>query len=96
MAAVADAVTNVCGWITAYALPQNPAPAAKMIAALNHISGGRGGLNIVVEACKVEFVLDYKFSNFLVEKVIGPVFNHIASSFVDAFVLRAKQVYGPR
>ena len=48
------------------------------------------------KACKVEFVLDYKFSNFLVEKVIGPVFNHIASSFVDAFVQRAKQVYGPR
>lgn len=55
MAAVADAVTNVCGWITAYALPQNPAPAAKMIAALNRISGGRCGLNIVVEARKVEF-----------------------------------------
>ncbi|OYV38240.1 MAG: ubiquinone-binding protein [Thiomonas sp. 20-64-5] len=48
------------------------------------------------KACKVEFLLDYKFSNFLVEKVIGPVFNHIASSFVDAFVQRAKQVYGPR
>ncbi len=48
------------------------------------------------KACKVEFVLDYRFSNFVVEKVIGPVFNHIASSFVDAFVRRAKSVYGPR
>lgn len=48
------------------------------------------------KACKVEFLLDYRFSNFLVEKVIGPVFNHIASSFVDAFVHRAKTVYGPR
>lgn len=48
------------------------------------------------KACKVEFLLDYRFSNFLVEKVIGPVFNHIASSFVDAFVHRAKAVYGPR
>jgi ribosome-associated toxin RatA of RatAB toxin-antitoxin module len=26
--------------------------------------------------------------------VIGPVFNHIANSFVDAFVHRATQVYG--
>ncbi|MDD4887894.1 MAG: type II toxin-antitoxin system RatA family toxin [Thiomonas sp.] len=48
------------------------------------------------KACKVEFLLDYKFSSFIVEKVIGPVFNHIASSFVDAFVQRAKKVYGPR
>lgn len=48
------------------------------------------------KACKVEFELDYRFSNFLVEKVIGPVFNHIASSFIDAFVQRAKVVYGAR
>lgn len=48
------------------------------------------------KACKVEFELDYRFSSFLVEKVIGPVFNHIASSFIDAFVQRAKAVYGPR
>ena len=29
-----------------------------------------------------------------VRKVIGPVFSHIANSFVDAFVRRASQVYG--
>jgi len=45
-------------------------------------------------ACKIEFRLHYEFSSKLFEKVIGPVFNHIASSFVDAFVRRAGQVYG--
>lgn len=46
------------------------------------------------QACKIEFRLQYEFSSKLFEKVIGPVFHHIASSFVDAFVRRADQIYG--
>ncbi len=45
-------------------------------------------------ACKVEFSLHYQFSNRLLEKALGPVFNHIANTFVDSFVKRAAQVYG--
>ena len=45
-------------------------------------------------ACKIEFQLHYEFSSKLFEKVIGPVFSHIANSFVDAFVQRANKVYG--
>jgi ribosome-associated toxin RatA of RatAB toxin-antitoxin module len=45
-------------------------------------------------ACKIEFQLHYEFSSKLFEKVIGPVFSHIANSFVDAFVQRANQIYG--
>lgn len=44
-------------------------------------------------ACKVEFGLRYQFSSKLLEKVLGPVFNHIANTFVDSFVKRAAQVY---
>jgi ribosome-associated toxin RatA of RatAB toxin-antitoxin module len=40
-------------------------------------------------ACKVEFHLRYEFASSVLEKLIGPVFNHIASTFVDAFVKRA-------
>lgn len=43
-------------------------------------------------ACKVEFRLHYEFSNSLLERALGPVFNHIASSFVEAFILRADQL----
>jgi ribosome-associated toxin RatA of RatAB toxin-antitoxin module len=46
------------------------------------------------QACKIEFRLHYEFSSKLFEKIIGPVFNHIANTFVDAFVKRAGQVYG--
>jgi ribosome-associated toxin RatA of RatAB toxin-antitoxin module len=45
-------------------------------------------------ACKIEFQLHYDFSSKVFEKVIGPVFSHIANTFVDAFVRRAAQVHG--
>lgn len=46
-------------------------------------------------ACKVEFQLRYQFSSKLLEKVLGPVFSHIANTFVDSFVKRAGQVHRP-
>lgn len=47
-------------------------------------------------ACKIEFMLHYDFSSTFLEKVLGPVFGHIANSLVDAFVERAEKVYGAR
>jgi len=46
------------------------------------------------DGCKVEFDLAYEFATGLLERVIGPVFSHIANTFIDAFVKRAEQVYG--
>lgn len=45
-------------------------------------------------ACKVELSLSYGFSGGALGKLIGPVFDKIAGSLVDAFVKRAEQVYG--
>jgi ribosome-associated toxin RatA of RatAB toxin-antitoxin module len=45
-------------------------------------------------ACKVEFRLHYEFSSRVLEKVLGPVFHHIANTFVESFVKRAQQIYG--
>jgi ribosome-associated toxin RatA of RatAB toxin-antitoxin module len=45
-------------------------------------------------ACKVELSLNYGFSNALLAGLVGPVFDRIAASLVDAFVQRADQVYG--
>lgn len=44
-------------------------------------------------ACKVELTLTYGFDHTL-GRLISPVFDKIAGSMVDAFVKRAKQVYG--
>jgi len=43
--------------------------------------------------CKVEFKLDYKFSNFIIEKVIGTVFEIVIKSIVDSFVKKAHEIY---
>jgi len=46
------------------------------------------------DACKIEFDLHYEFSSKILEHLIGPVFNKIANSLVDAFCHRAESVYG--
>ncbi|MDX1604611.1 MAG: type II toxin-antitoxin system RatA family toxin [Candidatus Competibacterales bacterium] len=44
--------------------------------------------------CKVMLHLEFEFSNPLLRAAVGPVFNRIADTMVDAFCQRAKQVYG--
>jgi ribosome-associated toxin RatA of RatAB toxin-antitoxin module len=46
-------------------------------------------------ACKVEFSLRYDFNSMALAAIVGPVFDRIAGSLVDAFVKRANQVYEP-
>ena len=45
-------------------------------------------------ACKVDFTLRYDFDNAALAALVGPVFEKIAGSLVDAFVKRAEDVYG--
>ncbi|MFA7317454.1 MAG: type II toxin-antitoxin system RatA family toxin [Sulfuricella sp.] len=59
-----------------------------------HLDGSWRFTALNESACKVEFRLHYEFSSKLLESLVGPVFNHITSNFVDAFVERAEKVYG--
>ncbi len=45
-------------------------------------------------ACRVELTLDYAFRSATLASLVGPVFDKIAGSLVDAFVKRAEQVFG--
>ena len=45
-------------------------------------------------ACTIEFTLCYDFDNGMLAALVGPVFDKIAGSLVDAFVKRAAVVYG--
>lgn len=45
-------------------------------------------------ACKVELTLSYGFDSPTLDKLVGPVFDKVAASLMDAFVARAQQVYG--
>ena len=45
------------------------------------------------QACKIEFRLHYEFSTRLLEKLVGPIFKHIANTLLEAFLRRAEQLY---
>jgi ribosome-associated toxin RatA of RatAB toxin-antitoxin module len=57
-----------------------------------HLHGEWRFITLAPDACKVEFELAYEFKTHILERVVGPVFNHIANSFIDAFVRRAESL----
>ena len=59
-----------------------------------HLDGFWRFVPLAEDACKIEFRLSYELSGKLVEKLAGPVFNHIANTFVEVFVKRAVTLYG--
>jgi len=48
------------------------------------------------QGCKISLFMEYDFSSKMVSMAVGPVFNQIANSLVDAFQKRAVEVYGQR
>ena len=58
-----------------------------------HLEGMWRFIELNEQACKIEFMLNYEFANGFLEKIIAPVFSHIANTFVDGFVARADVVY---
>lgn len=45
-------------------------------------------------ASKVELAMAYEFASPILGRLVGPVFNHIANSLVDAFIRRADEEGG--
>jgi ribosome-associated toxin RatA of RatAB toxin-antitoxin module len=44
-------------------------------------------------ACRAELNLQYGFDSITLQSLVGPVFDKVASSLVEAFVKRAEHVY---
>ncbi len=65
-------------------------PFSKLDGEWNFVPIGDG----LQRACRVELTLHYGFDNAALGKIVGPVFDKIARSMVEAFVKRAMQVYG--
>ena len=59
-----------------------------------HLDGTWRFLALGAAGSKVELELHYEFATPVLERLIGPVFGHIAHTFIDAFVRRAGSVYG--
>lgn len=60
----------------------------------SRLDGGWRFTGLADRGCKIEFSLHYEFSSRLLERLVGPVFSHIAGTLLEAFVKRAGQVYG--
>ncbi|PPC86021.1 MAG: ubiquinone-binding protein [Methylotenera sp.] len=58
-----------------------------------HLDGSWQFVALRADACKIEFKLNYEFANGFLERIIAPVFSHIANTFVDGFVARADKVF---
>jgi ribosome-associated toxin RatA of RatAB toxin-antitoxin module len=58
-----------------------------------HLHGEWRFQPLAPDACKIEFELAYEFATTALEGAVGPVFSHIANTFIDAFVHRAESLY---
>ena len=58
----------------------------------NRLSGTWNFIEIEKNSCKVELILNYEFKNIILEKLISPIFNMIANTFIDSFVKRAEEI----
>ena len=58
-----------------------------------HLHGEWRFIALAPDACKIEFELAYEFATRILDAAIGPVFGHIANTFIDAFVRRADVCY---
>ncbi len=59
-----------------------------------HLKGHWNFIPLGEKGCKIEFKLDYKFNNIIIEKIIGAVFEMVIKNIVDAFVKKAREIYG--
>jgi ribosome-associated toxin RatA of RatAB toxin-antitoxin module len=48
------------------------------------------------QACRVGLWLEYELRSALLARMMGPAFDQIANTFVDAFVQRADELYAAR
>ena len=59
----------------------------------SHLQGSWGFEALGDVGCKITLDIEFNFSNPLIAKTVGPVFNTICGSLVDAFCKRADEVY---
>jgi ribosome-associated toxin RatA of RatAB toxin-antitoxin module len=56
------------------------------------LMGGWKFTPLSADACRIEFN-DFEFTNKLIELAFGRIFKELAANMVDAFTVRAKEVY---
>ncbi|WXU00730.1 MAG: Ribosome association toxin RatA [Catillopecten margaritatus gill symbiont] len=59
-----------------------------------HLQGAWIFTELSNSACKIKLELEFSFASRLVDIAIAPIFTAISNAQLDAFVTRAKNVYG--
>ena len=58
-----------------------------------HLAGEWHFTQLGEAGCRIDFELAYQLASPLLARIAGPAFNHIANTFVDAFVRRADALH---
>jgi ribosome-associated toxin RatA of RatAB toxin-antitoxin module len=58
------------------------------------LTGGWVFESLDESSCRVTLALDFEFNNRLLAMTVGSVFEQVISSLIDAFLLRARELYG--
>jgi ribosome-associated toxin RatA of RatAB toxin-antitoxin module len=59
-----------------------------------HLEGFWRFTSLDETSSKVSLDMEFEFKNRILTMTVGPMFNQIANSLVDAFTQRARQIYG--
>ena len=74
-------------------LPNKMIEMRLILGPLHHLEGFWCFQALSDSASKVSLDIDFEFSNRILSKTMGPLFNYITITLVDAFTKRAQQVY---
>lgn len=58
------------------------------------LTGGWTFEPLTEQSCRVTLALNFEFNNRLLAMTVGAVFEQVISSLIDAFLVRAKELYG--
>lgn len=57
------------------------------------LHGGWNFTPLNAQSCRIEFHLDFEFTSKLIEFAFGRIFKELTGNMVQAFILRAKEIY---
>jgi ribosome-associated toxin RatA of RatAB toxin-antitoxin module len=58
-----------------------------------HLQGCWQFLSLDGAGCRIQLELEFELANGVLRRTLGPIFSEIANTMVDAFCLRAKELY---
>ncbi len=61
---------------------------------LKRLEGNWAFIPLNSEGCKITLDMEFEFTGAFIDRLFQPIFQHIATTFVDAFCKRAVEIYG--